>query len=496
MSSLWTEDAPTLNAPPLDRDAAFDVAVLGAGITGVTCAYLLAKEGRTVGLFDAGRVGHGVSGHSTAKVTSQHRLALSEISRGHGSHAAGVYARANEAGLAQITRLAEELGIDCDLRRKPAYVWAPSADDVEDLEREAVAAREAGIAATLTTETDLPWEVSGALRFDDQAEFHPVKYLTGLATAAKEAGASIFEGSRAVEVRDGEPCGVRFESGHSVAAGDVVVATHFPFLDRGGYFARMHPERSYAIAMSIDGPVPQGMYISSPGTHSLRSQPASDGDLLLVGGEGHKVGQADEAERLGRLEDWARERFRVREVRSRWSSQDNITMDGLPYVGLLAPFSKHVLTATGFRKWGFANGAAAAQMLADRIFGRPNAWADVFDSNRLGNAHALATFAKENANVGAYFVGGRLKRGHLGEIAPGDGRVVRDGAGQTAVSREPDGELRAVSARCTHLGCIVAWNGAERSWDCPCHGSRFGTDGSVLQGPAVRPLAPRDPQAL
>ena len=468
------------------------MAVLGAGITGVTAAYLLAKEGASVGLLDAGRVGHGVSGYSTAKVTSQHRLALSEISRSHGAEAARLYAEANEAGLAQIAGLAQELGIECDLRRKPAFVWAPSPDDVADVEAEAAATRAAGLHATLTADTGLPWEVPCALRLDDQAEFHPVKYLTGLAGAAREAGAEVFQGTRAVGASDGDPCEVRLENGHSLTAGHVIVATHIPFLDRGGYFARTHPERSYAIALETSGPVPQGMYISSPGNHSVRSHPDRGGELLLVGGEGHKVGQADEAERFARLEEWARRRFDVRAVRSRWSSQDNISIDGLPYAGPLAPVSKNILTATGFRKWGFTNGAAAAQMLVDRIAGRANPWADLFDSNRLGNAHALATFAKENVNVGGYFVGGRLKRGRLGALEPGEGRVVRDGAGQTAVSRGDDGELRAVSARCTHLGCIVAWNDGERSWDCPCHGSRFAPDGTVLQGPAVSPLDPRD----
>jgi glycine/D-amino acid oxidase-like deaminating enzyme/nitrite reductase/ring-hydroxylating ferredoxin subunit len=492
LSSLWTDTAPRLEAGPLQRDAQFDVAVLGAGITGVTAAYLLAKEGLTVGLLDAGRVGHGVSGYSTAKVTSQHRLALSEISRGHGPSAARIYAQANQAGVEQIAGLAQELGIDCDLRRKPAFVWAPSAKHMEDVQAEAEATRAAGLPAELTAETGLPWDVPLAMRLDDQAEFHPVKYLVGLAGAAREAGVEVFQGSRAVGASDGEPCVVRLENGRSIQAGYVIVATHIPFLDRGGYFARTHPERSYAIAMEIAGPVPQGMYISSPGNHSVRAAPDHDGELLLVGGEGHKVGQADEGERLARLEEWARRRFEVGAVRSRWSSQDNISIDGLPYVGPLSPFSKKVLAATGFRKWGFSNGAAAARMLVDRIAERPNPWAEVFDSARLGNAGALATFAKENANVGAYFVGGRLKRGGIGRLEPGEGRVVRDGARQTAVSRGDDGGLHAVSARCTHLGCIVAWNDAERSWDCPCHGSRFGADGAVLQGPAVAPLEPRD----
>ena len=488
MSSLWTEGAPELHAPPAERETEFDVAVLGAGITGVTCAYLLAGEGVSVGLFDAGRVGHGVSGHSTAKVAAQHRLAVSEIERGHGGDAARAYAEANLAGVRQIVDLAADLSIECDLREKPALVWAEDTEQGEQVEREVEAERSAGLGTSLASDAKLPWNVHAALVLGSQAEFHPVKYLVGVAAAAREAGAEVFQGSRAVAVEDGKPCRVRLENGRAVRAGHVVVATHFPFLDRGAYFARMHAERSYAIALEIEGAVPQGLYISADGTHSLRSIPDGDGELLQVGGEGHKVGQADEAERVARLEEWARRRFEVAGVRARWSSQDNITIDGLPYVGRLTPFSDRILTATGFRKWGFSNGAAAAQMLVDRLLERPNPWAGVFDSTRVGNARSLLTFAKENANVGAHFAGDRLKRGGMGELAPGEGRIVRDGVGQTAVSRDAQGKVHAVSARCTHLGCIVEWNGAEKSWDCPCHASRFAPDGTVLQGPAVSPL--------
>jgi len=491
VSSLWTEGAPELHAPPLEHDAEFDVAVLGAGIAGVTCAHLLANEGRSVGLFDAGRVGHGVSGHSTAKVAAQHRLALSEIASGHGPDAARVYAQANRFGVEHIVATATELGIDCELRRKPAYVWAATPEQMSDVEDEAAAERRAGLPAEVTSDTELPWSVPGALCLPDQAEFNPVKYLVGVAAAARERGAEVFERSRAMAVKDGDRCAVTLENGRIVRARHVIVATHMPFLDRGAFFARMHAERSYAIALAIEGPVPQAMYISADGSRSLRSIPDGSTELLQVGGEGHKVGQADEAERVARLEEWARRRFEVREVRSRWSTQDNVSIDGLPYVGRLTPFSDRILTATGFRKWGFSNGAAAARILTDLIADRPQEWAETFDSTRLGNARSLVTFAKENANVGVRFAGDRLKRGGLGDLAPGEGRIVRDGLGQTAVSLDEHGELRAVSARCTHLGCIVEWNGAERSWDCPCHASRFAPDGSVLQGPAVSPLRPK-----
>jgi len=489
-ASFWVETAQATSYPALSADRGFDVAVLGAGIAGVTTALMLKREGRRVALIEADRVGHGASGWSTAKVTSQHSLTYSRLRSRFGDERAAAYGRANEAGLALIVRLADELGIDCDLRRKPNYVYGESESDVSDLRDEAHDAASLGLPASFTDDVGLPWEVTGAVRFDDQAEFHPLKYLVPLAEAVNGDGSEVFEHTRATGVSDGERPEVATDTGHSVRAGHVVVATHAPFLDRAGFFARMHPERSYVLGVRSRGKVPQGMYISTQG-HSLRSQPDGDGELLLVGGESHKLGQANEQERYGALESYARERFDVRSVDWRWATHDHISIDGVPYVGQLTPFSKRVLVATAFRKWGYANGSAAALILTDSIVGRPNAWASTFDPGRIPPPAAAGSFAKENANVGMRFVGDRLKRSAAKGIAPGEGAVVRHGLGQAAVHRDDDGELRAVSARCTHLGCIVSWNGAERSWDCPCHGSRFGTDGSVLAGPAVNALEPR-----
>jgi len=488
--SLWVETAPAVSFPALDRDETFDVAVLGAGITGVIAALLLKREGLRVALVEADRVGRGVSGYSTAKVTSQHSLTYSKLEASFGKTGAATYGEANEAGLALIVRLAQELGIDCDLRRRPAYTWTESEGERETLEQEARAARAAGLPASFTEDSDLPWPIVGAVRFEQQAEFHPVKYLLPLAQAVAGEGSEVFESTRAVAVRDGEPCRVKSDSGQTLSARHVLVATHHPFLDRSGLFARMHPERSYVLAVRLRGEVPQGMYISTQG-HSLRAQPDGGGELLLVGGEGHKVAQADEGESYRRLERWARERFAVESVDYRWSSQDNVSLDQMPYVGRLAPFSKRVLVATGYRKWGYTNGAAAALMLTDAVLGRTNAWASTFDSNRLGPARGALTFLKENGNVARCFAQDRLLSGSAADLAPGEGKIVRDGLAQAAVHRDEAGKLHAVSARCTHLGCIVRWNTAERSWDCPCHGSRFAPDGGVLHGPAVAPLEPR-----
>ena len=492
-ASLWVETSPPTAYPALEEDVTVDVAVLGGGIAGLTAALLVARSGASVGLVDAGKVAQGVSGHSTAKVTSLHSLTYADLASSRGEDHAHVYGEANEAGLATIARFTRELAIDCDFRRRPNFTFTESGDEVDQVREEADTAARLGLPASFVEETDLPWGVAGAVRFEEQAEFHPCKYLVGIAQAVRGEGGEIYEHTRAVDVKDGDPCSVRLENGRELRAGHVIVATHFPFLDRSGFFARIHPERSYAIAVRIRGAVPQGMYIDTQG-HSLRSQPApgGDGELLLVGGASHKVGQGDEAERYRYLDRYARERFDVTSVDYRWSTQDNIPLDSVPYVGKLAPFSKRVLVATGFRKWGYANGTAAAIILADAVKGREHPWVPTFDSTRLGPPSAAVPFVKENVNVGRRFFQDRLRRGSAADIAPGEGAIVRDGLRQAAVHRDERGELHALSARCTHLGCIVQWNSAERSWDCPCHGSRFGTDGRILQGPAVERLQPQE----
>jgi Rieske Fe-S protein len=307
-------------------------------------------------------------------------------------------------------------------------------------------------------------------------------------------GARVFEHSHAVEVGGHEGAQVVKGPGGRVLAERVVVATHYPFLDRSLAFARLSPARSYAIACRIAGQPPEGMHISGTGpTRSIRAIPMSNGEeLLLVGGEGHKTGTESDTElRYERLEAFAREHWDVRAVEHRWSAQDPSTPDLLPYVGRVTPRSDRVLMATGFAKWGLTNGTAAALLLADLCLGRTAMWADLFDPNRLTLRQSLPTLVKENAQVAARFVGDRLRHAEqrpIEDLRPGEAAIVARDGKQVAAARDDDGTLHAVSARCTHLGCLVTWNDAERSWDCPCHGSRFAPDGTVLEGPAVHRL--------
>lgn len=491
--SLWLATGPATTFAPLKAEVETDVAVIGAGIFGVTTALMLAREGRNVVLLEMDRVGQGVTGHTTAKISSAHGLIYTQVRSRFGREGAAVYADAQQAGLGMIAGMAAELGIECELRRRPAYTYAESAEDAQAIEQEVEAAREAGLPVSLVTDTPLPWPIAAAIRYEDQAEFQPRSFVVGLAEALVAAGGRVHERTRATGVREGSPCAVETDHG-AVRADHVVIATHMPFLDRAAFFARVSPERSYVIGARIANEPPAGMFLSTESpAHSVRAHPNAGGELLLVGGESHKVGQSDEVARYEALERWARERFDVASVPYRWSSQDNMPADGIPYVGRLHPLARRLWTATGFRKWGFTNGVAAARIVADAILGLENPWASLFDANRFTPIAATPSLIRENLNVATRLVGDRardLKPPAAESLAPGEGAIASLDGRTAAVYRTPGGALQAVSPSCTHLGCHVRFNAAERSWDCPCHGSRFATDGTVLHGPAVRDLEP------
>jgi glycine/D-amino acid oxidase-like deaminating enzyme/nitrite reductase/ring-hydroxylating ferredoxin subunit len=492
---LWLDGADT-DFAPLEGDLDVDVAVVGAGITGATTACLLKREGRRVALLETNRVAFGATGYTTAKLTVGHGLVYARLAGSFGPEIARSYARSMQEAIERVASLVVELGIDCDFERASNYVYAESEAAAADVRREAKAAQEAGVAAELTTETELPYPVAAAVRVHDQAQFHPWKYVAGLARFVDGDGSHVFELTRVTDVESGDPCRVVTPHG-VVRARHVVVATQLPFLDRGLFFTTSHPTTSYAIAVAV-AEAPQGMYISSDQpTRSVRSAPAEGGGrLLIVGGEGHKPGaEADTRKRYERLERFLRERFGAGPSEYRWSTHDYVPVDGLPYIGRLRRGDARVLTATGFAKWGMTKGTLAASILTDTIAGRENEYAALYDAKRLDLGRSASSFAKENAKVGARFFGDRLRRRAGPEaverLSPGEGTIVRVGARHYAVSRTDEGELLVLSARCTHLGCLVGWNGADRAWECPCHGSRFTADGTLVQGPATADLERR-----
>jgi glycine/D-amino acid oxidase-like deaminating enzyme/nitrite reductase/ring-hydroxylating ferredoxin subunit len=485
--SLWLDTAEPTAYPSLDRDLEVDVAILGGGITGLTTALLLKRTGARVAVLEARSVGSGVTGCNTAKVTALQSTVLSTIASERGEEAAAVYAEASAAGVEKVAELAEEEGIDCDLERRPAFTYAAEPEERESVEREARAATRGGLPVELVDDLDLPYPVAGAVRLDAQIEFQPVRYARGLAAAVDGDGSRILEDTRVVGVETGTPCRVR-TTGRTVNAAQVVDATHYPLLDRGVFFARLKPERSYCIAARVSGDLPQGLSISAGSTtRSIRSF----GDLLVVGGEGHEAGSKDATvERYERLEQFARRHWDVEAITHHWSAQDPTSYDHLPMVGPYSPVSSRLFMASGFMKWGLSGGTFAAMLLSSLVGGEEHRWAHTFDPNRV-SLSSTPGLAKMNAEVGYDFFADRVRPTDSvsAEAVPrGEARVVRDGLGKTGVYRDEDGGVHAVSMRCTHLGCLLRFNAAERSWDCPCHGSRFDVDGAVLEGPATAPL--------
>jgi len=490
--SVWLATTDQEPYPSLQADLDVDVAVVGGGIVGLTTALFARREGARVALLEARRVGSGTSGNTTGKVTSQHSLVYDTLIRRHGEKKARRYAAANQAAVQQVADLADELGIDCDLTWAPSYVWTREPRRRAAIEAEFLAARRLGLPATLTETTELPFPVEAAVGFDDQVHFHAGRYLAGLAEALTAAGGQLFENTRVLDVDEDKGAATVTTSGGTVRAQHVVLATLLPIRYAGAYFARTRPTRSYGIALRLRGDAPKGMGISvdSPSRSTRPWLDPGPGGMVVVGND-HQTGrQQDTAAAYRDLEAWARSTFDVEGVDYRWSSQDFITPDKVPYVGR-APLAPRTLVATGFAKWGLSAGTAAASMLTDVIAGRDNPWLPAFDATRVGGPRTLAGVVKDNLEVGLDFVRGhlgRLKASSVEHLAPGEGGVVEVDGKTVGAYRDPASQVHAVSLVCSHLGCGVTWNNAETTWDCPCHGSRFDIDGSVIDGPAVTPL--------
>jgi glycine/D-amino acid oxidase-like deaminating enzyme/nitrite reductase/ring-hydroxylating ferredoxin subunit len=495
--SLWVEttrDQVTAAAAGMPSGT-YDVVVVGAGITGLSTALLMAERGARVALLEAGQVCSGVTAYTTAKVTSLHGLTYDGLVRHRGKEIAQAYADANQAAIAQVADWIDRYGIECDFSRRPAYTYTTDSSRVSEIEAEVEAASALGLPVTFTNDTELPYAVEAAIRMDDQAQFHPRRYCLGLAAAFTSRGGQIFENTRVTGVSDGSPCEVHVGDAR-VSAEHVVLATHLPILDRGIFFAKTHPARSYALAVRLKGAPPQGMYLSADQpTRSVRS---AEGDaLVILGGEGHKVGQdLDTRERYAALESWAHAEWDVDDVVHRWSAQDYLSGDGLPYIGRQLPGSR-IFVGTGYGKWGMTNGTAAAGIIADRVADKDNPWATAFRASRMAGPFTSKDTYKENVDaVGGHLIGDRLRTLNPPDadtLAPGEGGIVKLDGDKVAAYRHEDGSLTAVSPVCRHVGCLVSFNTAERSWDCPCHGSRYTLDGKLIQGPAVHDLENKSP---
>ncbi|QKN18313.1 FAD-dependent oxidoreductase (plasmid) [Sinorhizobium meliloti WSM1022] len=479
--SCWVATADRTGYPQLDSSIHAETVVVGGGIVGLTTALRLLEAGRSVILVDALEIGQQVTGRSTAKITTQHALIYRHLVDTCGLPTARNYAEANSAGAELIKDWIREYGIACDLERKDAYTYATSSKGRGEIEAEAEAARQVGLQAEVLDRAPLPFETVGALCFADQAQFNPAKYLVGLAHTVADRGGSLFEHSRAILI--GEASRWRVVTAHgTVHAENVVVATNMTVKSPVGMANRTQPRCHTAMAFRVDDPlVVDGMFIGiDDPTHSSRTGRDDRGPLLVVLGPKFNTGQdGNVAARFVDLEEWARKNLPVGDVAWRWCNEDYDTADRVPYVG--EPDSDNAPgfhIATGFNAWGISNGTAAGMMIADRIQGRSSPWQRLYNPTR--------TYPKD------YHQNGESQSivGRADDIPRGEGGVMLRGDEKIAVSRDVEGSLHAVSATCTHKGCTVTWNNADGTWDCPCHGSICASDGSVIHGPARKPLAP------
>ncbi|HHU16719.1 MAG TPA: FAD-dependent oxidoreductase [Clostridiales bacterium] len=479
---------------PIKEDAKSDVTIVGGGIAGITAAYLLGKEGLSVIVLEADRIARGTTGHTTAKITSQHNLIYNKLVKQLGAELAKQYADANETAIKEIQKLTEALNIDCDFISQPAFIYTESEDYITPLQEELNTVLNLGIKADYADAIPFPFTVKGALRFDNQAQFHPLKYILSLAQYFVKGGGRIFEKTRAVRLEQGDQYTILTEQGKKVYSDVLIIASHYPFYNKQGmYFSRIYQQRSYVAAIKINEKYPGGMYINAEEpVHSLRSQATSDGELVFIGGAQHKAGQGGNTmKNYEELLDFAEPYFTITSVPYHWSTQDCMTVDGLPYVGNLTPDTPNLYITTGFGKWGMTNSMASAMLLRDLIVKGDSAWKDVYNPSRHTKAASVINFVVENFNVAEKLIGGKIQplaKNEDIELSRGEGKVVELNGKRAGIYMDDAGNRHIVNTTCTHMGCELNWNPAERSWDCPCHGSRFSYDGDVIEGPAVKNL--------
>lgn len=497
--SLWVATAEMPSYSPLQGDVDAEICVVGAGIAGLTTAYLLARTGKSVVVLEDGELASGMTGVTTAHLSNALDDRYFEIERLHGAHGARLAAESHSAAIDQIEAIAEKEKIDCDFERLDGYLF-PSNDQGEDmLDRELDAATRAGLAVRKMRRVPAGLLDVPCLRFPEQGQFHPLKYLTGVAKAIERLGGRIFTHTH-VDGIEGRPRAKVTAGDYVVTAEAVVVATNTPINDRFAIHTKQAPYMTYVIGAKVPlGSVGKALYwdMEDPyhyvRLHSVTSDCKTHQDILIVGGEDHKTGQAeDTGERHARLEQWARARFpHMEQVEFTWAGQVMKTIDGLAFIGRNPMDADNVFVVTGDSGMGMTHGTIAGMLLTDLILGRENPWSTLYDPSRktLG---AAGEFAKEAVNVAAQYAdwvtGGDVET--VDEIAKDSGAVIRRGLSKVAVYRDAKGKLHELSAVCTHLGCIVHWNTPEKTWDCPCHGSRFDKLGKVVNGPANTDLAP------
>ena len=476
MKSVWSESCKFRKREALNKDIKTDVLVIGAGIAGILTAYMLKQKGRDVVLIDAAEIASGNTKNTTAKITSQHDLIYSKLIAEFGEEKARQYAKANELAIKKYKEIIEYKRIECDFEEKPAYVY--SLNEVDVLKEEVEAAKNLGIDAEFVQEVNLPFKIKGAVKFNNQAQFNPLKFLRGISNELV-----IYENTRALEIKEN----LVVTSGGNITANNIVVATHYPIMNAPGYyFMKMHQERSYVLALENTSEI-DGMYIDlNKEGYSFRTY----NNLLLLGGISHRTGENEEGGSYDELRKVVKKLYPKAKEKYYWSAQDCMTIDGIPYIGRYSNETPNIYVATGFNKWGMTSSMVSAMIISDMILEKENDFSEIFSPRRFDLSLSINNIANDLIETAKNFIAQKvyIPSSEIEHIKNGHGGIIEYNGEKVGVYKDKEGKEFFVSTKCTHLGCQLSWNADELTWDCPCHGSRFDYKGRLIGSPATKDL--------
>ena len=493
MESLWIKTTKDeINLKSLESDEETEVCVIGAGLFGLTTAYYLTQCGKKVVVLERDGIGKKVSGNTTGKITSQHELFYTHLVEDYEEEYAKKYLKANEQAIRNIQQIIDREKIECEFSTQKSYVYTTKQDEVIEIEKEVETVNKLGKNAKFVTNIELPLKIKGAIEFDGQAQFHPRKYMLGLANAILKQN-KIYNYTTVTDVeKDGDNYKIYTDKGN-IKAKYVVLATHFPTINMPGfYFLKMYQSTSYLIAIETNSKLPQGMYINiREPVYSFRKANYNGKEILLIGGAGHKTGEPiPEDSHYEQLEKKAKEMYSDCKVLFRWNTRDCISLDKIPYVGEFSNLMKNLYVGTGFKKWGITLSNVAANIVADKIMGSINEFEDIFTAIRMKpikNRWEVENMLKETVNSIALNKF-KIDSWNVEKIEKGNGAIIEIDGSNVGIYKDINGKMYAVKPNCSHLGCLLSWNNTDKTWDCPCHGSRFDYRGRNLYEPAIKDL--------
>lgn len=504
-TSYWHQNTQETHYPQLITELNVDVAIVGGGITGLTLGYLLKQAGLKIAIIEAKKIGQGTTGATTAHLSEVPDAGYQTLISYFGQQKTQLVAQSRRSAIEQISKIIAQHNISCQFQNLPGYLYTESRQEIDYLQAEKEAAKLLGIDASFSENIPLPFPTYGGIIFPNQGQFNPLQYLQKLAELIEGNGSHIFERTRVLDITDSTPCKV-YTDHANLKATNVVLATHTPIHDLFhlpdllGMTAKIIAYRSYVLGIKLvekrfgpTAPIPTGLFKDTDKPyHYTRSYQDETGPLLIIGGEDHKTGQDIDTEAcFQRLEEYARTRYDVDSIPYQWSAQFYEPIDGLPYIGKPSPHS-HLYIATGYSGNGLTFGTVAAMLLADLIQGKNNPWTEIYDPNRMPLSDA-AKLLSQNLDFATHLITDRFKAdaNNLSEVGINEGKILDINGEKIAAYRDETGTLYALSAICAHAGCVVHWNKAEKSWDCPCHGSRYSPTGQVLNGPPLAGLQPK-----